>query len=134
MYSFGIHEIDNVLMVLAVSSDMDKNDRAIVTNKMIKGFDGPSWFCLICMCAFRFPELICSFLDACKEAGTLVTGGQTIFNPWPIIGGTAMSFLKMDEMIELVSHVFYSLGFHLFFSFSFFLVDPKAQKLVMCWC
>lgn len=76
MYSFGISDVDNVLMVLAASLDMTVRDRETVTKLMIKGFD-----------------------DTCKEAGTLVTGGQTVYNPWPIIGGAAMSVLKLEDMI-----------------------------------
>eukprot|EP01048_Picozoa_sp_COSAG05_P032269 COSAG05_NODE_12261_length_475_cov_0.736702_1_plen_30_part_01 len=26
-----------------------------------------------------------------KEAETIITGGQTVLNPWPIIGGVAQS-------------------------------------------
>ena len=29
------------------------------------------------------------FNDVAKEAGTLITGGQSVINPWPIIGGVA---------------------------------------------
>eukprot|EP00439_Symbiodinium_sp_Y106_P017230 s7878_g2.t1 len=46
------------------------NHRDVVTRRMIQGFN-----------------------DACKEAGTRVTGGQTVFNPWPIICGCATTTL-----------------------------------------
>ena len=45
---------------------MKEEWREIVTREMIRGLD-----------------------DCAKEAGTKVTGGQTIMNPWPIIGGVA---------------------------------------------
>lgn len=45
---------------------MKENEREIVTREMIRGFN-----------------------DCAVEAKTLVTGGQSIMNPWPIIGGVA---------------------------------------------
>jgi selenide,water dikinase len=76
MYAMGVYEIDNVLMLLATSSDMIQTDREIVTKLMMKGFD-----------------------DTCKEAGTQVSGGQSIVNPWPIIGGVAKSICKKEDII-----------------------------------
>jgi len=71
MYAMGVYDIDNVLMLLATSSDMILSDREKVTRMMMKGFD-----------------------DLCKEADTQVSGGQSIVNPWPIIGGVAKSICK----------------------------------------
>ena len=39
------------------------------------------------------------FNDAAKEAGTSVNGGQTVLNPWFIIGGVATSVVSKDEVI-----------------------------------
>lgn len=39
------------------------------------------------------------FIVTCKAAGVDCTGGQTVVNPWPIIGGTAMSACARDEFI-----------------------------------
>lgn len=64
-------------MILATSRDMDPDDCDIVTAQMIKGFN-----------------------DTAREAGTSVTGGQTIRNPWPIIGGVASSTVMEHEMIR----------------------------------
>jgi len=77
MYSMGISHIDNMLMTLAVSRNMQKEHQHIVSKRMIEGFN-----------------------DAAKEAGTLVTGGQTVFNPWPIIGGVAMSTCHANQIIR----------------------------------
>lgn len=83
MYAFGIDEVDNVLMLLASASNItNPNDRHIVTKLFIHGFDA-----------------------LCKEAGTTVTGGQTVVNPWPIIGGVAQSVCKMNEIIMPVNAV-----------------------------
>jgi hypothetical protein len=37
--------------------------------------------------------------DTCKLAGTSVTGGQTVYNPWPIIGGVAKTICKKQDII-----------------------------------
>ena len=66
IYAMGIPRIDHMLMILGISLQMREKDREIVTREMIRGFD-----------------------DCAKEAGTKVTGGQSIMNPWPMIGGVA---------------------------------------------
>lgn len=63
-------------MILGASRDMDPKSRDIVTRKMIEGFT-----------------------DLCGRAGVDVTGGQTVMNPWPIIGGTAMSVCAPSDFI-----------------------------------
>jgi len=64
-----------MLMLLAVSTDMPPEERSICTNKMVEGFR-----------------------DACIEADNIpITGGQTIMNPWPIIGGVATSILLEQQ-------------------------------------
>ncbi len=62
----GIARVDHMLMILGVSLQMPEYAREIVTREMIRGFN-----------------------DCAAEAGTLITGGQSIMNPWPIIGGVA---------------------------------------------
>lgn len=76
LYSMGITKIDTILMTLAVSNRMNEKQREVVTGLMIEGFD-----------------------DCAKEAGTFVTGGQTIYNPWPIIGGVGISVVQKQEFI-----------------------------------
>ncbi len=61
-----IARVDHMLMILGVSLQMPEYAREIVTREMIRGFN-----------------------DCAAEAGTLITGGQSIMNPWPIIGGVA---------------------------------------------
>jgi len=82
MYAMGVVNIDNVLMILAASQKMAPEIRDIVTRKMIEGFN-----------------------DKCLEAGVECTGGQTVINPWPIIGGTAMSACTDFEYIRPVHAV-----------------------------
>jgi len=76
-YAMGLHHCDNVLMLLAASTEMGEKERTIVTRKMIEGFN-----------------------DLAKEAEVSVTGGQTVLNPWPIIGGVAMSTVTDEEIIR----------------------------------
>lgn len=77
LYSFGISECDNMLMILGLSRDMGESERFIVSREIIKGFN----------------EL------ATVDGETEVTGGQTVLNPWPIIGGIAMSVVSADEFV-----------------------------------
>jgi len=69
-------------MILAASNQMPENEVLIATRLIIEGFN-----------------------DLAKDAGTKVTGGQTVVNPWPIIGGTATSVCRMSEFIMPVSAV-----------------------------
>lgn len=77
LYATGVVECDTMLMILAGSTDMTPSDRHIVTREMIRGFS-----------------------DLATEAGTRVTGGQTVLNPWPIIGGVAQSICAEGEFIR----------------------------------
>ena len=76
LYSMGITTCDNMLMLLASSTDMEKETAETTTKLMIKGFN-----------------------EQAVEAGTKVTGGQTVRNPWPIIGGVATSICSVDDSI-----------------------------------
>jgi len=77
LYAEGVEHCDFVLMLLAASRDMSPEERTICTNLMVKGFR-----------------------DACTEAETTVTGGQTVLNPWPIIGGVATSVVSREEYVS----------------------------------
>ncbi len=66
IYAMGIDRVDHMLMILGVSLKMREQEREIVTREMIRGFN-----------------------DCATEANTMITGGQSIMNPWPIIGGVA---------------------------------------------
>lgn len=76
MYALGVHEVDSLLMLLAVSTEMPAACADVVTRHMIRGFN-----------------------DLAREAGTEVTGGQTVKNPWPIIGGVAKSVCREGDFV-----------------------------------
>ena len=38
-------------------------------------------------------------LDKAHEAGTRVTGGQTVLNPWMMIGGVATSVERTEDVL-----------------------------------
>eukprot|EP01006_Ploeotia_vitrea_P024417 TRINITY_DN57218_c0_g1_i1.p1 TRINITY_DN57218_c0_g1~~TRINITY_DN57218_c0_g1_i1.p1 ORF type:complete len:341 (+),score=43.59 TRINITY_DN57218_c0_g1_i1:171-1193(+) len=76
MYACGTPICDNVLMLIASSTEMLPSDRKICTQEIMRGF-----------------------CEACKKAGVRVTGGQTVLNPWPIIGGVATSVRKKGDFI-----------------------------------
>mmetsp|Transcript_26604 Transcript_26604/g.37471 ORF Transcript_26604/g.37471 Transcript_26604/m.37471 type:complete len:269 (-) Transcript_26604:807-1613(-) len=66
-----------MLMLLASCREMPEEERKICTKLMIEGFQ-----------------------HACAEAQTPITGGQTVLNPWPIIGGVATSIVSKDEYVS----------------------------------
>lgn len=76
LYAMGVSECDNMLMLLGISTDMSHKERHVVTPLMIKGFS-----------------------DLAKEGGCSVNGGQTVLNPWFIVGGVASSVCSEDEFI-----------------------------------
>jgi len=76
LYALGVVNCDNVLMILAASTDMTKKQRDVTTTLLIKGFN-----------------------DLAAVAETEVTGGQTVLNPWPIIGGAATAVCTEEEFI-----------------------------------
>lgn len=76
MYAVGVTDIDNMLMKLAVSSSMTDKERDTVIPIMLKGFQ-----------------------ECAKAAGTRVTGGQTVVNPWCMVGGVASAVCDHNEYI-----------------------------------
>lgn len=77
LYAVGVTNIDSVLMILTMSTIIPEDYRDIVTSEMIRGFN-----------------------DGCKLAYTRCTGGQTIFNPWPLIGGAASTIMKTGSVVR----------------------------------
>jgi selenide,water dikinase len=45
------------------------------------------------------PLMMRGFKDCANEAGTSVTGGQTVLNPWLTIGGVASTVCQPNEFI-----------------------------------
>jgi selenide,water dikinase len=82
LYAMGVVDCNTMMMILAASTEMEKQDKDISTRLMIEGFN-----------------------DQAKIAGTSVTGGQTVKNPWPIIGGVATSICLESEIIMPVNAV-----------------------------
>jgi selenide,water dikinase len=44
-------------------------------------------------------ELLRGFSNYCRKLGTLVIGGHTISNPWPILGGAATATMKIKDIV-----------------------------------
>jgi len=76
LYAMGVIACHNMLMLLAVSKEMSDTERDVVIPLMMRGFQ-----------------------DTAQEAGCLVTGGQTVLNPWCIIGGVASSVCSEGDII-----------------------------------
>jgi selenide, water dikinase len=66
-----------MLMILGVSLQMTEDEREIVTKEMMRGFN-----------------------DCADEARTAITGGQSVMNPWPMIGGVANVMLLKNEYVK----------------------------------
>ncbi|XP_077501774.1 inactive selenide, water dikinase-like protein isoform X2 [Amblyomma americanum] len=64
-------------MVMAASTKLTQKQRDIVVPLLIRGVK-----------------------DLAEQAGTMVTGGQTMLNPWPMIGGVASSVCRESEIIS----------------------------------
>ena len=73
----GITRVDNMLMILGISLQMQEANREIVTREMMRGFN-----------------------DCATDAATKITGGQSIMNPWPIIGGVANVMCNENEFLR----------------------------------
>jgi selenide, water dikinase len=77
LYATGVTECDNMLMLLSVSNKMTDKERDLVVPRMMQGFS-----------------------DLANEAGTSVNGGQTVINPWLIVGGVATAVCTTQEFIS----------------------------------
>lgn len=77
LYALGVIHCDSLLMILASSTDMEQEEAFTVTLQIMKGF-----------------------CDTAMTVGVNVTGGQSIQNPWPLIGGTAMTVCTDGEIIR----------------------------------
>lgn len=76
LYCMGVTNIDTILMTLCICTKMSEKEREVVYPIMLQGFN-----------------------DCAEEAKTTITGGQTIYNPWPIIGGVAIATPDNNEII-----------------------------------
>lgn len=76
LYAMGVTDCDNMLMLLAVSTKMTEKERDVVIPLIMRGFK-----------------------DSALEAGTTVTGGQSVVNPWCTIGGVASTICQPNEYI-----------------------------------
>lgn len=76
LYAMGVVNCHNMLMLLALSKEMTEKERDVVIPLLMKGFQ-----------------------DTALEAGCTVTGGQTVINPWCIIGGVATTVCKENDVI-----------------------------------
>lgn len=76
IYSTGITECDSVQMLMGISSRITQKERDVIAPLIIRGFK-----------------------DAAEIAGVSVKGGQTVVNPWMLIGGIATSVVPRSNLI-----------------------------------
>ncbi len=67
LFAMGITAPTSMSMILGVSNEMDQALQDKVVPLMIEGFQ-----------------------QACLEAGVPIEGGQTVINPWAMMGGSAV--------------------------------------------
>lgn len=95
LYAMGVIECDNMLMLLAVSTKMTEKERDVVIPLIMRGFKVSSVSHLMQIIKVsRF-----TFKDSALEAGTSVTGGQSVVNPWCTIGGVASTICNPNDYI-----------------------------------
>ncbi|PVU90834.1 hypothetical protein BB561_004690 [Smittium simulii] len=71
-----------MLMILGISQQLEPELKDPVVRLIMKGY-----------------------FDAASEAGTIVTGGQTIRNPWFLLGGVASSVSEVSEIIRPINSI-----------------------------
>jgi len=76
LYAIGVTSVDNMLCLLSVSTRLSERERDNVVPLILEGFK-----------------------EAATEAGTTVSGGQTVMNPWLTVGGVATSICKAEEYL-----------------------------------
>ena len=76
LYAQGVAAVDSLLMILAASLDMPEDARSRCTRLMIDGFSAQA-----------------------LRAGCRVSGGQSVLNPWPVIGGTASAVCESSGVL-----------------------------------
>jgi len=76
VHAMGVTDIDNVLMYLGISTRLTETERNTIVPLIIRGFK-----------------------DAAKESGARLSGGQTVFNPWLMVGGCATSVCAQEEYV-----------------------------------
>lgn len=78
LYAAGVTEVHTMLMILGICLKMPEGHvRDTVAKEMVRGF-----------------------IQCCKEAGTRVSGGQTVLNPWPLIGGCASAVVREEDLVR----------------------------------
>ena len=106
LYAMGVVRCHNMLMLLGVSKEFTDQERDVVVPLLMKGFQvyyttllffplHPNFFLAYYLLLFHVPLCL---QDTAREAGCLVTGGQTVVNPWCTIGGVASSVCSMDKV------------------------------------
>lgn len=97
LYAMGVMDCDNMLMLLAISTKMTEKERDVVIPLIMRGFKVRHNRCLL-VCG-RADDFFSQFKDSALEAGTSVTGGQSVVNPWCTIGGIASTICQPNEYI-----------------------------------
>lgn len=76
LFAMGITRITSFLVTLGLSTSLTEEQRGFVAGELLRGIE-----------------------NKVEEAGAVVGGGQTVRNPWVLVGGCAMGFLQPGEKL-----------------------------------
>jgi selenide,water dikinase len=74
IYASGVTNIDHFLVVLGISTSMNKYQRETAAVAIMSGME-----------------------NKLSEANTIIAGGQTVMNPWVMTGGSVTAFASEEE-------------------------------------
>lgn len=74
LFAVGITKIDHFLVTLGLSKRMTLEQRTLAATEILKGIE-----------------------EKVAEAGGVIAGGQTVFNPWLLVGGIAVGYFGEGE-------------------------------------
>lgn len=77
LYAMGVTDCDNMLMLLGVPKAFTDKERDAIMPLIMRGFK-----------------------DKAQEAEASVTGGQTVINPWCLIGGVATTVCLQTDIVS----------------------------------
>ena len=81
IYASGVTNIDHFLVVLGLSTQMSESQREEAAVGIMQGME-----------------------DKLTEAGTIIAGGQTVFNPWVMTGGSVTGIHNVSTGFDLFSN------------------------------
>jgi len=76
LFAMGVTKVDHFLVVLGMSTKLSETQRTAVAAELMRGLE-----------------------HKVAEAGAVVAGGQTVLNPWLLVGGSALGFFAHNQPV-----------------------------------